>query len=203
MFCSDCGHEATGKFCVNCGRPLGDAQAGAFDWRESCDYERITQVDEVRRRVAVAKDSARTKVSGSHLLGLVDAAAAPLTGGISSLAIAKVAQPLAARIGLKTAKDRREFLQLPPGVVLGNLAVTLAAVEHTITSVVFGDHGCLVRATLPADLRAMESQLSVEVRRGQQGGSWVVATAVIEGQWYDWGKCRSGLDRLLSGMKAA
>lgn len=203
MYCSECGQEASGKFCSNCGEPLAGSRQDAFDWRESCDYERILQVEAVRRRVSVAKDSARNRVSGSHLLGLVDAAASPLTGGVSSLAIAKVAQPLAARMGLKTEKARREFLSAPPGAVLANLAVTLAAVEHTIASVVFGEHGCMVRATLPADLRAMESQLSVEVRRGQDGGSWVVATALIEGQWYDWGKCKSGLDRLFSGLNAA
>ena len=65
------------------------ADCNVFDWRQSCDFERITRVAEVHQRVEQAK-SAADKVSGSMMLGLIDAAASPLMGGLSSLTIAKV-----------------------------------------------------------------------------------------------------------------
>lgn len=203
MYCSECGQQARGKFCCHCGAALAAEAAAPFDWRHSCDFDRIRQTPDVSRRVEQAKATARTKVPASQLLGLIDAAATPFTGGLSSMAIAKIAQPLASRMGLNSEKDRRECVALPPGVVLGNLAVRLASIEHTITSVVHGEHGCQVQATLPADLRAMESRLTIEVCRTETGDTQVAASVLIEGQWYDWGKCQSGLDQLFAGLRAA
>ncbi len=203
MFCSECGLEVSGKFCSSCGTrvQLGAEADCVFDWRQSCDFERITRVAEVHQRIEQAK-SAADKVSGTAMLGLIDVAISPLTGGLSSLAITKAAQPLAAKLGFKTGKERRELAMLPPGEVLANLAVTLASIEHSITSVTFGGNHCHVQATLPPDLRAMELLLAVNVERAEQG-TWIAATAVIEGQWYDWGACRSRLDRLFVGLRAA
>jgi hypothetical protein len=178
-----------------------DAGGDVFDWRQSCDFERITRVPEVHQRVQQAK-SAVSGVSGSQMLGLIDAAASPLMGGLSSLAIAKVTQPLVAKLGFKTGKERREFVLLTPGEVLANLAVTLASIEHSIMSVTFGDNHCHIQATFPPDLRAMEVRLAVKVDRAA-AGVWIAATAEIEGQWYDWGKCQSRLDRLFTGLQAA
>jgi hypothetical protein len=204
MFCSACGCRVSGKFCASCGarvQPDAEADCDVFDWRRSCDFNRITRVAEVHQRVQQAK-SAASGVSSSQMLGLIDAAASPLMGGLSSLAIAKITQPLVAKLGFKTGKERREFVMLPPGEVLANLAVTLASIEHSITSVTFGDNQCRIQAILPPDLRAMEVRLTVNVERAEQG-AWIAATAIVEGQWYDWGKCQSRLDRLFTGLQAA
>lgn len=204
MFCSECGFEVSGKFCSNCGTQVqrsAEAECDVFDWRQSCDFERITRVAEVRQRVEQAK-SAATGISGSQILGLIDAAASPLMGGLSSLAIAKVTQPLTSKLGFNTRKERREWGMLPPGEVLANLVVTLASIEHSITNVTFEDDHCCIQATLPPDLRAMEVLLTVNVERTEQGAK-ITATAVVEGQWHDWGKCASGLDRLFTGLRAA
>ncbi|MEM9660607.1 MAG: hypothetical protein AAF961_19755, partial [Planctomycetota bacterium] len=145
---------------------------------------------------------AGSKVAGSQLLALLDTAAAPLMGGLSSTAIAKIAQPLAARFGLKTEKDRWEFVNLPPGVVLANFAVAMAPVEHTIAAVTFDDDRCQIAAILAADLRAMESRLKLEVQRAELG-TRVAASITIDGQWHDWGACNARLERLFTGLRAA
>ncbi|QDV13229.1 hypothetical protein CA51_31170 [Rosistilla oblonga] len=202
MYCSECGCEVNGKFCSNCGTrvQLGEVRE-VFDWRQSYDFERITHIAEVNQRVTQAKAGAGRDTS-SLLLDLIDAVASPMMGGVSSLAIAKASQPLTAKLGFKTGKERREFVTLPPGEVLANLAVTLASIEHSITCVTFGDNHCHIRATLPPDLRAMEVRLSVNIDGAEQG-MWITATAEAEGQWYDWGKCQSQLDRLFTGLRAA
>ncbi len=204
MFCHECGLRVNGKFCSGCGTRVQldpEVNCDVFDWHQSCDFERITRVAEVRQRVEQAKSAADT-VTGPLMLGLIDAAASPWMGGLSSLAIAKVAQPMTAKLGFKTEKERREFVMLPPGQVLANLAVTLASIEHSITVVTFGDNDCHIQATLPPDLRAMELRLAVDVERAEQG-AWIAATAAVEGQWYDWGKCQSRLERLFNGLRAA
>lgn len=210
MYCSECGNEACGKFCSHCGTALAEAagrQDTNFDWRKSCNYERVVRTLEVTKRIEAAKAAASAKISGSQMLGLVDAAAAPLMYGLSSVAIAKVVQPLYGKMGIKTGKQRREFLQLPPGVVLANIAVALAAVEHTMTDVVASDHQCKLKAMLPADLRSMESHLSLTIQRAESTernqGTWVAAEAMVEGQLFDWGKSQSRLDQLFTQVRMA
>lgn len=205
MYCSECGHQAAGKFCSNCGSPLGIVDVvlePEFDWRQSCDFERIVQVPEVRERIDAAKAAAGAKISGSQLLGLFDAVASPLMGGLSSIAIAKVAQPITTKLGFKTGKERREFLLLPPGVVLANLAEALESIEHNLSSVSSDDRQCTLQATLPADLRAMDAKLSVQVERAEDG-CWIAAVAMVHGAWHDWGKCKNGINRLFDKLRAA
>jgi len=202
MFCSECGCEVSGKFCSACGtRVQLDAIHKPFDWRHSFDFERITRVAEVHDRVEQAKSNSGM-TSSSVLIGLLDAAASPLMGGLSSLTIAKAAQPITAKLGFKTEKQRRELMLLPPGEVLANLAVTLASIEHSVDYIRLGDNACQIQVTLPPDLRVMELRLVINVE-GVEQGIWITATAEAKGQWYDWGKCQSRLDRLFTGLRAA
>jgi hypothetical protein len=48
----------------------------------------------------------------------------------------------------------------------------------------------------------MDGKLSITVRRHPQG-THVAARALIEGQWYDWGKCQRGLDELFQSLRPA
>ncbi len=209
MYCSECGAEAAGKFCAHCGTPLAASPAGPaadFDWRESCDFEQICKVAEVHRRIEAARHQAGGRVSGTQVLELVDTLAAPLMGGLSSVAMAKITKPMTTKLGLKTGKDRREFLMLPPGVVLANIAVALAEANHTITAVEYDAQRdadrATIEATVEADLRGMEAKLAVAVERGE-AGTWVIARARIDGQWYDWGKCQKRLDQLFANLRTA
>lgn len=204
MYCSECGQKAWGKFCSHCGAALAslaDQNDMAIDWRESCDYDRIVRAPEVQARIEAAK-AAGPKISGSQWLGLVDAAAAPLMYGLSSVAIAKMVQPLYGKLGIKTSKRRREFAPLPPGVALSNIAVVLATVEHTMTSAQATAESCTLEARLPADLRSMESHLTLHVQRAEHG-TWIAAEAMVEGQLFDWGKCQNRLDQLFAQVRTA
>jgi hypothetical protein len=48
----------------------------------------------------------------------------------------------------------------------------------------------------------MEVRLAVNGDRAEPG-SGIAATAGVVGQWYDWGKCQSRLNRLFTGLQAA
>jgi hypothetical protein len=205
MYCSECGKQAAGKFCCHCGVAL---QAGPVDlpppgdWEESLDYHRILRVPEVRARVDAATAEAERGFSGPRLLKLIDQAATPLTGGVSSLALSKIAQPLTAKLGLRTCKDRTEMIALPPGRVLANIAVGLARAGYGDVEVKQFPDTCQFTVTLPADLRSMEGTLSITVS-GSSAGTLVTAEALIEGVWYDWGRCKRQLDDLFGAAKVA
>ena len=209
MYCTECGQRAAGKFCRHCGTAIstlsGDAPGNAysaFDWEQSFDYEAILQVPEVRSRRAQAAAKAAQGVSSKKLLQLLDQAATPLTGGMSSIALSKIAQPLTAKLGFKTGKERRESIALPPGRVLANIAVALAHAGGEQVRAEPSSEGCQLTAILPADLRSMEGKLSLAFAR-QGDFTLLFAQMLIEGVWYDWGKCNRQLDSLFAAAKMA
>ena len=206
MFCSQCGCRAEGKFCCQCGAPLSVAappsEPAHVDWEQSLDYEVVRAAPDVRAAIARAEAKSRQGVSGAQYLQLVDGVAATFTGGVSSVAIGKIVQPLCAKLGMTTSKQRAERLPIPPGRALADVLVALAGKGRPIAGVVQEPDFCELTAVLSADLRSLDGTLLVTVRR-DLAGSLVAAEARIDGQWYDWGKCRRGLDDLFDDMRRA
>ena len=173
-----------------------------IDWEDSIEYQIVSDAPEVRAAIAQAKLQARQGVSSSQLLQVADQVATPFTAGVSSITIAKIAQPLYAKLGLKTGKERNELLPLRPGRALACILCALARQRNEVVDIQQADDACTLTALLPADLRGMDGKLTISVRRHQQG-TLVTAQALIEGQWYDWGKCQRGLDALFASFRQA
>ncbi|MCA9261394.1 MAG: hypothetical protein KDA61_19395 [Planctomycetales bacterium] len=206
MFCSHCGSQAAGNFCAHCGSKLASAsrelpEASAAPWQESLDYEVVSQEPTVKHAIARANAAAAKPLSAERLMEVMDAALAPITLVPTSV-IAKIAMPLSERIGLKTGKRRSEQFSVPPGQALA--AVLCALAEHSceLTNVAQETDACRLVAKTPSDWRSFAARLEISVIR-TQSGSQVDAEAVINGQWYDWGRCREHLDVLFSTVKKA
>jgi len=208
MFCHECGQRAVGKFCSHCGTAIAAGQGEPkpaevlANWEESFDYDAIVQVPEVATRMKLATEQAERGVSGQKLMQLIDQAATPLTAGVSSLALARITQPFTAKLGFKTGKDRRESIALPPGRVIANLAVAFARAGLADVKACHSPEVCELTAVLPVDLRALEGKLSITVSR-EIATTLVSAAALIEGAWYDWGKCTRRLDDLFTAARQA
>jgi hypothetical protein len=133
---------------------------------------------------------------------LADSIASSLTGGVSSLAVAKLVQPLYAKFGMKTSKQRAEFSPLPTGEVIARLLVALARLGYAPAEMSHDHESCTIEVTMPVDLRGMEGTLRLVVTR-HIAGTQIAAAAQIEGQWYDWGLCQSRVDRLFETFRSA
>jgi hypothetical protein len=80
MFCSECGVEATGKYCWDCGKPLkqpgtqlqeshDDIQLEVIsDWTLFTDCQALIAVPEVRERIARHVAQSKKKLSGEEFL---------------------------------------------------------------------------------------------------------------------------------------
>ncbi len=202
MFCSECGQPATGKFCCHCGHAIGSTPTPA-NWRDSLDYQLVAAVPEVRDAVAKALREARQGVNGNQMLQLADGIASSFTGGVSSLAVAKIAQPFYAKFGLRTCRERSGIVVGPPGEALASLLVAIAQQGLTPDDATHDAESCVLRVTMPADLKLLEGTLTVSVKR-HPSGTHIVVAAQIDGQWIDWGVCQRRIDRLFaSATKAA
>lgn len=207
MYCTECGTRGEGKFCAHCGQSLSGAgkivpDSSAVDWANSIDYSVVTDSREVQQRISQAAARGEERLSGDEVVGLLDAVIQPLTGGISSRVAAKLSKPMTAALGIQTGKSRREFVMAPPGRVIARLLEVFAEQGQKVLGVQQGEDACTINATIPFDWRSLDGELAVSISR-TIGGTYLDAEARIDGQWYDWGKCRKQLDQLFLGMRAA
>ena len=210
MFCSECGVEATGRFCWSCGQSLhelsssssisGNAKAlPAIDWTELTDCQALLAVLEVRTRIARHAALAKTKFSGEDFLECCDQLMGPLTGGVPLTFIAKIAQPISEKLGFKIGKNRREHLTERPGVVIVAVLCSLAQNGQKLHEVEPATAGCTIRAAIPSDVWSLKGDLVISIR-AENDTTVVEAGITIPGQVYDWGKSNRVLDRLFGDL---
>lgn len=213
MFCSECGSEAAGKFCCSCGKPLRQptSQTGELKddgvisiaitgpWREFTDCQALLAVPEVRARIDRHAALSKAKFSGEDFLQCCDGLLSPLTGGVPFTLIAKFAQPISTKLGLKTGKTRQERVSDRLAVVVVSILCSLAQNGQKLLGIESTDGGCTLRATIPSDIWSINGELAVAVR-SETDATLVEAGVTVAGQIYDWGKSNRVLNRLFSDL---
>ncbi len=209
MYCSECGVKANGKFCWSCGQPLKQedshsvalreesAAATIGDWTESLDCQALVTIPEIRKRIADYAARAKKKFSGEDFLECCDKVMGPITGGIPLTLIAKIAQPISEKLGLKTGKGRSERLAERPGTVLVAILCSLAQNGQRILDISQSPNSCTLQVAIPSDIWSLRGDLLITVLAEGQATT-VEAGLTIPGQVYDWGKCNRVLDRLFA-----
>jgi hypothetical protein len=203
MFCSECGNPAQSKFCSECGTPLKvcvterkEASLEKPDWETEVRYEAILKYPGVRESIEHHAQQAPKRLTGEQFLKLADKL---LPTGVPLETVASVVQPLYARLGIKTGKERTQSIPVPVARVIVRTLCSLARNGQRIRHVTQATDGCLLEAVLPSDLFALEGGLLVTVRRtGLQAE--VSAATHIAGQLYDWGKSKRCLNQLFTDM---
>jgi hypothetical protein len=210
MFCSECGREATGKFCWNCGQKLtqgdsvskveiasiaSDEARVSADWTTLANYEALLAVPEVRDRIARHAALCKKKYTGEQYLEACDKFLTPLTGGIPFTLIADITQPLSTRLGLRTGKTRCERLAQPAGAVIVAALCSLAQNGHQLGEVTQLENGVTLRAAAPSDLWSLKGEVHLDIRAAGSV-TQIEAAYTIPGQIYDWGKSQRGLTQL-------
>lgn len=209
MFCSECGVEAAGKFCWSCGKPLKQRPAAApsesieltpiVEWTSLLDCQALLAIPAVRDRVAHHAARATKRLSGEDFLEGCDKVLGPLTGGVPLTLIAKIAQPLNKKLGLKTGKERCERLADRPGTVIVTLLCSLAENGHSLVEATHLAGVATIRATIASDIWSFAGELTAKIR--VEGNNTIVeASLTIPGQLYDWGKANRVLDRLFTDL---
>lgn len=200
-FCSQCGRPAGGRFCSGCGQALAApaTEAEIVGWRDEVRFDVLVRVPEVRRRVERNAALAKRKLTGEEILSFAGSA---LSLGVPLDKLAGYVQPMYASWGVKTGKSRHEQVAVPVGEAIVRVLCSFARDGQTLQDVQQADDGCVLTATLPSDLFALEGRMIVGVRSGA-GVTRVDAETVIEGQWIDWGKSRRRIDKLFGELRAA
>ncbi|EAQ77831.1 zinc ribbon domain-containing protein [Blastopirellula marina] len=198
MFCCECGSKAQGKFCSHCGHPLqADASAPLTeDWEHDVRYEAIVNVAAVRDVIASHAQHAKKGMSAETFLSICDKV---IDSPISYAGLAEVVQPMWAKVGVRTGKERAEEIAAPIGRVIARAVCSLAKHGQPILNVQQGDGGCLLTAEFPSSMLAMKGDLRISVVRMEQG-AFVGAETDISGQMFDWGKSTNALAQLFADL---
>jgi hypothetical protein len=197
MFCSECGKPAGGKFCANCGTPLASAPAEVVpQWEREVRYDTILKYPGVRDAIERSARQAPTRVTGEQFLAFADKVA-PM--GVPLEGLVAIAQPLYARLGIKTGKERVCQVAAPVARVIVRALCSLARRGQTLRGVTQAADGCVLEATLPSDMFALEGSILVTVRRCGELAEVCGATQ-IPGQLYDWGKSQRCLNTLFADL---
>ncbi|WDI43558.1 hypothetical protein [Bremerella sp. P1] len=205
MYCSNCGVKAGGNFCFQCGCRLQQADEVASEglvptiqsWDEDANYERIAQHPEVRTAIASHAAQARPCLSAEAILEIADKVV-PI--GISYSAVASIAQPMWASLGVRTGKQRSAVLDLPIGRAMARVLCSLAKNQQPVQRVEQEADGCTIQAELPSSIWAMKGVLTVKLTRQDDGCVVTVATD-IPGQAFDWGMSQRCLDTMLQEIQ--
>jgi hypothetical protein len=209
MYCSERGKRAPGKFCWSCGAPLvanapaevqpREADLVDVEWAHFTSYEALLRVPEIRNRIAQHAAMCKAKFSGEQFLECCDKVITPLTGGVPLTLIAKIAQPLSERLGLKMSKTRAERMTEPPGKIIVAVLCSLARNGQKLGQVEQTPSGCTLHAAMPSDMWSLKGDLVVEVR-AEGSVTLVEAGLTIPGQVYDWGKSQRALRQLFDDL---
>lgn len=220
MYCSECGQKASGKFCSHCGHrlqveaktetptpirlldetPMRDSEesvASTTDWEQEVRYEALLNVPRVRDTINRHATMSRTPLSGEDFLKLCDKV---MPMGVPLDKVASLVQPLYARLGIQTGKQRAGQVRAPIGRVMVRMLCSLARNGQTLRLVTQADDGCCFEAVLPSDMFALEGNLIVGVRRAE-GATEITAATKIPGQFFDWGKSNRCLETLFADLQ--
>lgn len=199
MFCSQCGKEAVGKFCWNCGAPLGagggEQPKPAVDWQNEIDYETLIRNPEVRDLLA----KQTPPEAGMTAEEFLDSCSKILKLPVSLGPVGAIGQEIYARLGVRTGKTRSENYRRPVGRVIVAVLCSLAGGNYKVQHVQQASDGCILDCELPSDMFSWTGRLLITIGRTPEGAS-VHADTVIKGQFFDWGKSKRCLDQLFEGI---
>lgn len=206
MFCSECGKPAHGKFCCHCGTPLGTAPQDTpsviepppvIDWATEVRYELLMRDPQVREAINQHARLAPKRMSAEQFLALADKL---IPQPVSMEGVATLAQPLWAKLGMRTGKELAGHVDAPVARVIVRALCSLARRGQPMRNVSQGERGCSLEAELPSDVFSMAGSLHVTLWRTDRG-TGVSANTNIDGQWTDWGKSRRCLEQLLTDLQ--
>jgi hypothetical protein len=225
MFCTQCGKQAAPEhvFCSGCGTRLlrGDALPAAFvpqagmafapaaaalpeanvlwtggDWRETTDYRDVLGRPEVKALIAEAAKANKAGMTADEFIKL----AQPLLdasggGGVPMKLIMEMAQPMYAKMGIKTGKETRNGYASPFGRTLAAILCALASRQQRLVAMQEGTDGCIVQADVPSSVTTGTGKLTLTLERKAEG-TLVSSAVLFEGQSSDWGRSKRLLDDL-------
>jgi hypothetical protein len=208
MYCPNCGAPAAGNFCSKCGHALTETAAVPAPetspeiWADECRYAVLMRIPQIREQIAQAAQTAQKRLSAEDFLSAADtliSAVTPLKL-VPFNAMASIAVPIFAHLGMKTGKTRSETLPGKPGTLIVNALCAMAAQGQTMKTVRQFDDGCMLEAQIPSDFWSWKGSLFVSIRKHGSGCQIDAATS-IGGQLYDWGKSKRCLDDLFTFLK--
>lgn len=174
----------------------------AGNWENEVRYEALVQIPHIRATIERHAGMAKKRITGEEFLKMGEKLSEKFVSSTNPplYMVVTMVQPLTAKLGIKTGKERMAVIDAPIGRVMFRLLCSMARNGHPLRHVKQATDGCEFDAVLPSDMWALEGELITTVRR-QGTRTEVAAAAAIKGQLIDWGKSRRCLDELFADLR--
>lgn len=170
------------------------------DWHDSVDLAVIADHPDVVAMVEAHSGSRPGGMSADQFFDTARPIMKRLGGGsVDAKLIAKVAQPLSARLGIRTGRQQTLGLRYPPGQVIAAALVSLASRNQPLKHAEQGEDGCILQAELPSSMFTFAGDLVITLQRHEEG-TRVTGAVMVRGQAFDWGHLKRVLKALFDDM---
>lgn len=197
MFCSQCGKEVSGNFCAHCGASLQmetPSRQAAKHWQEEATIPGLLANPEVRALVRHFAAKAQKHLDADDYFSAIDKIFKP--GGVSFKALADVAVPIFGKLGIHTDHALTKVLAFSLNEAILRGMCVLAVKGWPVTKIDLAEKGIIIHATIPSDLFTWTTDLLIHIEAEQQQAKLSLRTS-IKGQWFDWGKSKRTMNRIL------
>lgn len=185
-YCSTCNETASGNFCSKCGAHLSPfttlTSTQTIDWENEVDLRRLLSNAQVQLMLNVAGERLQGRAlpgdQWPFKIGTI------LPGASSSNNFEETCQ----RLRYETGQHGTFVYDLPPGRTTVGIMCALNAYGFSVRSIQPLDNGCLLEATLPANLAAVGGGLLMQMEWSRQH-SVINAGMRIPDQHWSWSRC--------------
>lgn len=164
------------------------------DWAGRLDYQLVIQQPAVRAMLQRAASVAKRSIDSRDILALIDAIST-IPVSVGSLTDALV--PIVDKLGIRTARSSAGSFRAPAGRILAAALCAQVELGCVLEKVRQEPERCALVARIPRNLFIWQGQLTTMIERRAED-CLVQVSAVIAGQWYDWGKSNQLIQLTLS-----
>ncbi len=166
------------------------------DWRTATDYVNVIGHPEVQNLVREAKGANPGGMSAEDFINV----AKPLMKAVGADAVPlklvmDIAQPMYAKMGVKTGSETRQGYKSAFGRTLAAVLCSMASRNQKLVRIDEGSDGCVLHAELPSTMFAYKSQMTLTLAQVPEG-TVMTGAVTVPGQMSDWGHSKKVLAAL-------
>ena len=168
-------------------------------WSLEKDYETLINYPEVRDLVAKSARKSHKNSSAQEFLESVDFAF-KLRTGFSLKTLSDVIVPIYQKIGMSTGKSAIKTVSLTVSEVIVKTLCSLVKSGYPLKATERASNGLILIARIPSDMWTWGGDLLITIEELNLK-TRIAIDIKIKGQLYDWGKSKSVIKKMLSGLE--
>jgi len=202
MYCHNCGFETESDECPKCGTEIIKSESTIIkSWRKETDFKKIAKHPDVIELIYEYSKLSNEKISSQYLLDKFDLVFGTFTG-ISTNLIMEVITPIYSKLGVKTGKKEKFSFDSSINEVFVKFLCSISANKKLeFKEFHQAKNGLLIISKIKPDLLTYKGNLLITLKE-EKNEITAELNGIIKGQFYDFGKCKKIMSKILTEVKS-